>query len=164
MHLWTLGDFFFLSQSELNYELRKQKNRMAFPKLFSVQDAVSEDSRFLLRYFSTLNIKCNIYKTNYDAYYQEWPMSMKSLLVKFQSLLEWVFGLTRTMLNGHHRTSVFYTEHIKLSFNLSGIIMVQAIFQITRIWKISSFQYSVIEIFLSCLITVNSKHHLTTSW
>lgn len=26
------------------------------------------------------------------------------------------------MLNDHYRTAVFYAEHIKLSFNLSGII------------------------------------------
>lgn len=51
-------------------------------KLFSVQDAVSVGSRFLVCYFSTLNIKGNIYKTNYDAYYQEWPVfSVNSLLV-----------------------------------------------------------------------------------
>lgn len=97
--IWTSESseyFFFLSQSELNYELRKQKNRIIFQKSFSVQDAVSVGSRFLVCYFSTLHLKCTIYKTNCDAYYQEWPMLLvNSLLVKFQSLLEWVFSLTR---------------------------------------------------------------------
>ena len=32
------------------------------------------------------------------------------------------------MLNDHYRTAVFYTEHIKLSFNLSGIIRGVGIF------------------------------------
>lgn len=57
-------------------------------------------SRFLVCSFSTLNIKCNIYKTNYDAYYQEWPMFLvNSLFVKFQSLFQWVFSLTRKWIS-----------------------------------------------------------------
>lgn len=98
--IWTSESseifFFSLSQSEPNYELRKQKNGIQFQELFSVLDAISAGLQISGMSFSTLNIKCNIYKTNYDAYYQEWPMFLvNSLFVKFQSLIEWVFSLTR---------------------------------------------------------------------
>lgn len=100
--IWTSESseiFFFLSQSELNYELRKQKNGIQFQKLFSILDEISAGSRFLVCYFSTPNIKCNSYKTNYDAYYQKWPVFLvNSLFVTFLSLSEWVFSLRKKQI------------------------------------------------------------------
>jgi hypothetical protein len=91
----NLLKFFFPNQHQIMSEGSRRMEH-DFRGYFLCKIQYMQYSRFLLCFFTTVNIKCNIYKTNYDAYYQEWLMFLvNSLFVKFQSLFEWIFSLTR---------------------------------------------------------------------